>query len=438
MLLLEQLPWVDPIALAQGVPADESCWALLHSGMRAPYTGRYSILALKPRLEVKSHNFEEFASLLQQPTTNNQQLPYANAFIGYLGYGLRHALESLPADAPGMFGHLPPLWMAQYSLLLVFDHDIRHIEVWAENRDYLQFIPDPRWPGRLTPPPLDALTSNMGKPEYLNKVSALKEAIARGDISQANLTRKFTGQFLAPTRPIELFDALCTISPSPYSAFLKCRGTYIMSSSPERFLAVSAEGMADARPIKGSAPRHPESPSKDTASRAALEDSEKDKAENLMIVDLMRNDFSRACELGSVTAENLFEVTSYATVHHMSSTVRGRLHADTASLELVKACFPPGSMTGTPKIKAMQLCSELEQVERGVYSGAIGWFGGDGSVDLSVVIRTIITDGLHFEFQVGGAITADSDPEAEWRETMVKARALCGALGIGMEMLESI
>lgn len=157
-----------------------------------------------------------------------------------------------------------------------------------------------------------------------------------------------------------------------------------------------------------------------------------------MIVDLMRNDLSRSCEIGTVRTESLFDISTYATVHHMASTVTGLRRSDVTPLELVAQCFPPGSMTGAPKIRAMELCSALEPRARGIYSGAIGWFGGDGSVDLSVVIRTLVVQGERFEFQVGGAIVHDSTPEGEWEETLVKARGISLALGIEEEKLRRL
>jgi anthranilate/para-aminobenzoate synthase component I len=203
------------------------------------------------------------------------------------------------------------------------------------------------------------------------------------------------------------------------------------------FLSLDTLGNVETRPIKGSAPRF-EDKEKDQNSKNELQSSEKNRAENLMIVDLMRNDLSRNCVTGSVSVDSLFDVTTYATVHHMSSTIRGKKKPDIATLDLVKGCFPPGSMTGAPKIKAMELCSELEQQARGVYSGAIGWFSGDGACDFSVVIRTLIMQGRRFEFQVGGAIVSDSDPIEEWRETLTKARGIAKALDIPIEKLAQL
>lgn len=200
---------------------------------------------------------------------------------------------------------------------------------------------------------------------------------------------------------------------------------------------MDSAGKTEARPIKGSAPRAAD-PVADAAIAAALATSEKDRAENLMIVDLMRNDLARGCEIGSVKTEALFDISTYATVHHMASTISGQRSSHVTPLELVAQCFPPGSMTGAPKIRAMQLCSQLEPRARGVYSGAIGWFGGDGSVDLSVVIRTLVIQQERFEFQVGGAIVHDSTAQGEWEETLTKARGIAKALNLRIEQLSEL
>jgi para-aminobenzoate synthetase len=277
----------------------------------------------------------------------------------------------------------------------------------------------------------------MTKAEYLTRVQHILDAINRGDLYQANLTRKFYGSFATVPCPARLFMRLAHVSPAPYSALLKFGNRAIVSSSPERFLQLGEDGQVEARPIKGSAPRAADA-GEDKDIRDALANNPKDRAENLMIVDLMRNDLARGCVIGSVRTEALFEVTTYATVHHMSSTISGQRRPDVTPLELVAQCFPPGSMTGAPKIHAMKLCSALEPRARGIYSGAIGWFGGDGAADLSVVIRTLVVDGERFEFQVGGGIVADSTPEGEWRETLTKARGLAAALHIPIEQLAEL
>lgn len=423
------LPWDSPLRFAAAVPATETHWVLFHSGLHYDFTGRYSLLALHPEKEISSSDFIE----LQQALSSNL-LPHENAWFGYLGYGLKNRLESLPEDAPGTL-RLPDLWMVQFRLILLFDHETRTIAVHARTEDDLRHIPTPTAVSAAPALTIHNLGSTMSKAQYLTKVERILERIRRGDVYQANLTRKFFGR--SHIEPLPLFAKLCEVSPAPYSAFMKLGDTHILSSSPERFLHVGADGTVESRPIKGSAPRDADA-TRDAAIHAALAESTKDRAENLMIVDLMRNDLSRHCTTGSVRVENLFEITSYATVHHMASTIRGQKRAGASTLDVVKGCFPPGSMTGAPKIHAMRICSEMEELRREIYSGAIGWFGGDGSADLSVVIRTLVIQGDYFEFQVGGGIVADSTPESEWRETLVKARGLAKALGIGMEELERL
>lgn len=424
--------WQDPRLYAAGIPESESHWVLLYSGMEGQGSGRYSILALKPDAQIAAEDFSEFATQL----SNNQER-WENAWFGYLGYELKNTLERLPVDDASPSGiTLPALQMARFRLLLIFDHQTKTVSVYGSDASLENVVPKPASELPVAHVKVDAIQSNMTKTAYLEKVAAIKEALYRGDVYQANLTRKFYGD-IAYNDAFALFCSLSELSPAPYSAYLKYDKQAVISSSPERFVEIGEDGLVDMRPIKGSAPRG-KTPEEDAEIKSKLENSEKDRAENLMIVDLCRNDISRGCEAGSVRVENLYAVESYATVHHMASTIKGQKRKDTTSLELVKGCFPPGSMTGAPKIKAMELCSQLEWCQRGVYSGAIGWFGGDGSVDLSVVIRTLIVDGNRFEFQVGGAIVLDSDPVAEWQETLVKARGIGKMLGVAEALLAKL
>lgn len=419
MLPLQSLPWTDPLELASTL--DESHWVLLYSGTRTSYSGRYSYLAFRLRESVCGKEFGVLAPKL------GHTKPWAeNAWFGYFGYGLKDSLESLTADQPG-WANLPPLYLMRFGTILRFDHDTKTIEAWSDTPGALLPTTRPRTDTSL--PPVTSIQSNMTQQAYLDKVARIITHIHDGDLYQANLTRKFSGHFASAPDAFALYRKLCAVSPAPYSAYMKLGEYSILSSSPELFLHIDANGNIRARPIKGTAPRHTDT-DKDLQSRMALAASEKDRAENLMIVDLMRNDLSRSCTPGSVTTEGLFEVTSHATVHHMSSTILGQKRAACSTLDAIAACFPPGSMTGAPKIRAMNLCSELESVERGVYSGAIGWLGGDGSCELSVVIRTLILNDTKFEFQVGGAIVSDSTPQQELQETIDKSKGLLKALGI--------
>lgn len=433
----QTLPWSEPLSFLPSLPlAPDSCWILLYSSMRTTFSGRYSFLALRPEKHIKSSNF---TALEQQLSTlsNNKPHPLLDGWFGYLGYGLKNSLEDTATDIPSLHFPLPPLWMVQYRLVLVFDHETEKLEAWATTAEDLAALPAP---APYTPEhevAIETLGSNMTGEAYLAKVQQVKDAINAGALYQANVTRKFYGSLTPGFSPIHLFRDLCAISPAPYSALIKLEEHYILSSSPEQFLSLTAEGKATTRPIKGSARRYADS-SEDAASKAFLAQSEKNHAENLMIVDLMRNDLSRTCETGSVKVENLFEITSYATIHHLSSTITGQKRGTKGTLALIKACFPPGSMTGAPKISAMELCSALEKDERGVYSGCLGWIGGDGAAELSVVIRTLLLKENRFEFQVGGGIVADSDPEEERQETLSKARAIAKILGISLDALAGL
>ncbi|MGE3713892.1 MAG: aminodeoxychorismate synthase component I [Alphaproteobacteria bacterium] len=423
MTSLQPLPWAEPLELAHQIADDY--WALLYSGCRTSYSGRYSLLAYGLEEKIVSDNFNEFSAKL-----SNNKPWHENLWLGYLGYELKHCNERLPHDEPPPIS-LPALHMMRFRNILRFDHEQRTIECYGSLPTY----------GAVTvthaTPRVSELHSNMSSAQYRQHVQTILDHIHAGDLYQANLTRKFFGSFTETPEPFALFASLCTISPAPYSAYLRLGDTAILSSSPELFLSIDHAGNMRARPIKGTSARNAD-PAKDAASRSALANSDKDKAENLMIVDLMRNDLSRSCIPGSVQTHELFEVTSHANVHHMSSTITGQRRADCPSIEAVRHCFPPGSMTGAPKIRAMTLCSALEKQCRGPYAGAIGYFDGTGACELSVVIRTLILRGRRFEFQVGGAIVADSDPQAEQQETFDKASGVLTALGIPVGYLKSL
>ena len=419
------LPWVEPLQAAAG---RQQPFVLLYSGTRTSYSGRYSYLATGLRERIDAPDFHEFETKLHAG-----QERFDGAWFGYLGYGLKDSLEALPADEPGFIA-LAKLCMMRFGQIYQFDHDLRELTLWSDDGTLHPLHTH----GLHTPliPPAQ-LFSNMTRGEYLQKAQTILEAIHRGDLYQANLTRKFMGKWHSKPDAFSVFCRLCEVSPAPYSAFLQLGDVQIASSSPELFLHISADGRVQTRPIKGTAPRLADM-EQDAGSARALAQSEKDRAENLMIVDLMRNDLSRSATLGSVKVDSLFDITTHATIHHMSSTISAQRARDKSTLDIVRGCFPPGSMTGAPKIHAMTLCSQLEKQARGVYSGGIGWFGGDGSCELSVVIRTLVIKDELFEFQVGGGIVADSTPENELQETIEKSRGLLAALGISASQLEAL
>ncbi|HET6836398.1 MAG TPA: aminodeoxychorismate synthase component I, partial [Gemmatimonadales bacterium] len=261
---------------------------------------------------------------------------------------------------------------------------------------------------------------------YLDAVARVREYIIAGDIFQANLSQRFQSRL--PEPPFDLYRRLRRRNPAPFSAYLDFGDLQILSASPERFLRLEpGRREVETRPIKGTRPRGL-GPMHDAALGRALAESQKDRAENVMIVDLLRNDLSRVCRPGTVRVPELFALEHHPTVHHLVSTVVGELDLGADAFDLIRAAFPGGSITGAPKVRAMEIIAELEPTQRGVYCGSIGYISASGAMDTSIVIRTYLVIRGEVYFQAGGGIVADSDPELEYRETLDKARGLMETL----------
>jgi para-aminobenzoate synthetase component 1 len=269
------------------------------------------------------------------------------------------------------------------------------------------------------------LRSSFTRTEYLAAVERVREYIFAGDIFQANLSQRFE----APTDESawSFYARLRKRNAAPFAAFVDFPEVVVVSASPERFLHVDARGHVETRPIKGTRPRG-FGPEHDAALGQALAESAKDRAENLMIVDLMRNDLSRVCAPRSVHVSEMFSLEHYATVHHLVSTVVGDLSSGTDAIDVLRAAFPGGSITGAPKLRAMEIIAELEPSRRGVYCGSIGYWGVTGELDTNIAIRTAVFQNGRVYFSAGGGIVADSNPEHEYLETLDKARAMIDAL----------
>ena len=271
------------------------------------------------------------------------------------------------------------------------------------------------------------LRSSFTRDAYIEAVSRVREYIYAGDIFQANLSQRFEAAL--SEAPWELYVRLRSRNAAPFAAFMELPDACVLSASPERFLHVDVEGHVETRPIKGTRPRG-FGPEHDAALGQALTESAKDRAENLMIVDLMRNDLSRVCLPGTVRVPELFALERYATVHHLVSTVVGRLEPGKDALDLLRAAFPGGSITGAPKVRAMEIIAELESSARGVYCGSVGYFSLTGELDTSIAIRTAVAKGGRIFFHAGGGIVADSVPEQEYLETLDKARGIIDVLAV--------
>jgi para-aminobenzoate synthetase component I len=395
-------------------------------------------------------------------------LPLLGGAVGYLGYELGAACEPVSLSARDDFD-LPDLVLLYIDRLLVIDHieerayavglgfedehavDTSRERAQLASRDIEQQV-------RCTSPQITSMCS-VGSRDWLRQrqpldlclpsdavaglsaeaygeaVNLIRDEIAAGNIYQANLTQRID----LPSRsvPGELdadvgfrtYCALRSINPAPFAAFIVLPEVTIVSSSPERFLSVDRNGVIESRPIKGTR-RRGSSQEEDALLAKELERSVKDRAENLMIVDLVRNDLGRICETGSVEVSELMAIEPYASVFQMVSTVRGILRPDCGVDDLLRATFPPGSMTGTPKIAAMQLIDRIEPVRRGIYSGAIGYFDVAGGLDLSVVIRTLFVRDGTVHIHSGGAVVSDSVPADEYREAIDKIRALLWVVGV--------
>jgi para-aminobenzoate synthetase component 1 len=419
---------------------------LLDSAARGP-TGRYSYLTADPvrvfRSRVPGDALAEARSAMAPYGTLRIDglPPFQGGLAGLIGYDQGRVYERLPAPRADDLD-VPDVWLGLYDWVIAWDHETG--EAWlissglpergaaaarraaARARAVLALIAGAPRPERATSAPrnAEAPASNFTRAEYMRAVARVREYILAGDVFQVNLSQRFEAALTAS--PLELYRRLRARNPAPYSAFLDGGDFQVMSASPERFLRVDGDRV-ETRPIKGTRPRDAD-PARDAALARELASSPKDQAENVMIVDLLRNDLSRVCRPGSVQVPALLTLETLPTVHHLVSTVTGHLEPACDAFDLLRAAFPGGSITGAPKVRAMEIIAELEPVRRSVYCGSIGYFSLSGDMDTSIVIRTYLATGGRVCFHAGGGIVADSDPALEYEETLHKARALLEAL----------
>jgi para-aminobenzoate synthetase len=373
---------------------------------------------------------------------DDRELPFdfTGGFVGYLGYELKAECGSpLVHRSPH-----PDAMLLFADRVIAYDQaaDEAHVVCLTEARDRREAT---AWADqtaarlrvlRAVEAPVAAdpggrTTFSLTRPaeDYLRDIETCQEYLAAGESYEICLTNELTGPPCADA--LSLHRVLRRVNPAPYAAFLRLGGIEVSSSSPERFLALDRFGGLEAKPIKGTIARGA-TPREDREAAARLRSGSKDRAENLMIVDVLRNDLGRVAEVGSVRVPKLMGVESYETVHQLVSTVRARLRSDATIVDCLRASFPGGSMTGAPKLRTMEIIDSLETRPRGIYSGAIGYLAANGSADLSIAIRTIVNSGHAMTIGAGGAITVQSDPRAELRELLLKARAPLDAVGLAL------
>jgi para-aminobenzoate synthetase component 1 len=457
----ELTPVPDPVRCCErltGLPYR----VFFDSALHGSSLGRYSFVAADPAAVVSRKGVDAGDALndvrrLLAPRAAQaipDLPPFQTGALGYIAYEWGRTLERIPAPRYDDFD-LPDVVFGIYDWAIAWDHEASR--AWVVARDEankhraLDLVGDPEKiaepsntaasrptqapESRERPPsyPVDAdwidprlgLRSSFTHAGYLDAVNRVREYIYAGDIFQANLSQRFEAPLVES--PWDLYRRLRTRNPAPFAAFIELPECAVLSASPERFMRVDAIGRVETRPIKGTRPRGV-GPEHDAALGRALTESAKDRAENLMIVDLIRNDLSRVCESGTVRVRELFALEHFATVHHLVSTVVGTLLPGLDGLDLLRASFPGGSITGAPKIRAMEIIAELEPSVRGVYCGAIGYLSVTGELDTNIAIRTALARDGRVYLNAGGGIVADSDAEQEYQETFHKARGIIDAL----------
>ncbi len=464
--LVEELP--DPPGPAEAFEAlrEKPYGCFLDSGMDPARLGRYSFVCADPFLVLRSRGtqatlltggeeraaggdpFRALGDLLDayRLAAAPCPLPFTGGAVGYLGYDLGRTLERIPSIATDDLA-LPECYLGFYDVVIGYDHLAGRayaVSCGFPASDELERMERARVrleamkarlsrarakPGRAALPERLSVTPNFTHDAYLRAIQRTREYIIAGDIFQANISQRFEAEWRTPA--YDLYQRLRSASPVPFAAFLDFEGVSVASASPERFLRVDGDRV-ETRPIKGTRPRG-KTADEDAALAKALLDSEKDRAENVMIVDLERNDLGRVCRYGTVRVTELCALEKFPTVFHLTSTVEGRLGPGKGLVDLLRAAFPGGSITGAPKVRAMEIIEELEPTRRGVYTGSIGYLGFDGTADLNIAIRTaVVKDGRAY-YQAGGGIVYDSEPEAEYQETLHKARAFFRAIGVVYE-----
>ncbi|MGE4384497.1 MAG: aminodeoxychorismate synthase component I [Endomicrobiaceae bacterium] len=436
---------------------EHSCPFLLDSGNNYKKLGKFSFIGFDPliifqakdrQVEIIEHgklnkfysqnSIDDFQKIINKyKKIYNARFPFSGGFAGFLSYDLCRSIEKIPSAALDD-KNMPDICFGLYDGIFIYDHKERETYIAAhgiensanhviEKLEYIAGLANKRGSDDCffeNIPKKINFKSDLSKKEYLIKVDKLKSYIKNGDIFQTNLTRRFEAESFEDSWM--LYQKLRSINPAPFSAYFDYKDFQIISSSPERFIKVK-KNRIETRPVKGTVARG-SNKRDDVRNKQKLLDSEKDKSELVMIVDVSRNDLGRISEIGTVKVKQLFALEKYPTVYHLVSTVTGKLRQNIEFSDIIRATFPGASITGAPKIRAMEIIDEIEPVRRNIYTGSIGYIDLNGNIDLNIAIRTMILKNNKIFFQVGGAVVWDSDRLSEYRETMVKGKALFRAV----------
>ncbi len=457
MLLIEEIGYRDPVGVC-ALWADDPRLAFLDSAAAGDPRARFSYIGVSPfqvldvvdgevRLDGEAIVGDPFTILdgLLRRYRNPAEapVPFAGGAMGFLGYELGRYVERLPQRHPG--DGAPEMALGFYDLVIAFD--VVERRAWVLSSGLPESDPARRRdragarlaaclvrlaaaaPGDAGVLPVVSWQADLDRQAYHERIGRILEHIRAGDIFQANFTMRFQAARPESLDAFAAYRSLRRLSAGPFAAYLRCGAALTLASaSPERFLSLGRDRRIEARPIKGTRPRSAIARD-DDAARVELFGSEKDRAENLMIVDLIRNDIGRVAVTGSVAVPSLLALESFASVHHLVSVVTAQLRPELGAVDLLRASFPGGSVTGAPKIRAMEIIDECEVSRRGAYCGAILWLGFDGAMDSSIVIRTLALTPDRVIAQAGGGIVADSDPAGEYDEMRVKLAPLLQVLG---------
>ena len=440
---VREIVYWEPSKLAERLRGERHL-TLLESVLRQEHLGRYSFLACNPRLTLTAEGATAFIDGVAQAETPLKVLdrllaqnhkphvaglpPFQGGFAGFIAYEFGKSLEPL-AHIPDFAPLCPDMMLHLYDTVITFDHMQERAWIIAQDSDkadHLEILLK-RKPAAAGFHAITGWASNFTRENYESAVARAIEYILAGDIFQANITQCFRTAIPENFAALAFYLRLRALNPATFAAFLDYGDIQIASSSPERLLNFDGKTV-EARPIKGTRRRDAD-PARDAALIAELAASRKDRAENVMIVDLLRNDLSRVCSPGSVRVPVLCGLESYASVHHLTSVVTGELRPGKTMGDLIAAAFPGGSITGTPKIRAMEIIAEIEQAPRGVYCGSIGYIGLNGHADLNIAIRTAMFSEGVARVQGGGGITARSNPAAEFDESLTKVKRIMEAFG---------